>query len=331
MTKARSSADFAAGGFFAGKNAIINGDFNIWQRGTSFTLAGYFADRWTWTTSSYPTTRTMSQQAFSPGAAPVAGYESSFFMRYLITTVGSSTDYYISQPIEDVRTFAGKTVTYSFWAKADSARTINASLTQEFGSGGSSSVTVGSSTHSLTTSWQRFTATMSVPSISGKTIGTNSLLRFMFTPDSALASGYTLDIWGVQVEVGTTATPFETATGTIQGELQACQRYYYRATSTNAYSPLGPLGVAENTTTATFMVQFPSQFRVVPHTIEWANLFLTHVGVPGQPATTATFGNKGLNFCQINVSGSSGLTANRPAAVLDTGFNTGYLGYSAEL
>jgi hypothetical protein len=216
----------------AGKNAIINGDFGVWQRGTSFTnLNGaYAADRFRIDTSGTATTMTTTQQTFTPGTAPVSGYEGKFFFRNTITTVGTMTTCEISQFIEDVRTDAGSTITISFWAKADSARTTTSFVTQTFGSGGSSPVDVNPSgnTFSLTTSWQRFSYTLTMPSISGKTIGTNSYVRIQFR--QAVAAGSVFDFWGLQVEQGTTATTFTTATGTIQGELAACQRYFYRTT-----------------------------------------------------------------------------------------------------
>ena len=213
--------------FVAGKNKIINGDFGIWQRGTTFTnpAAGiYTADRWVLSTDANPTSHTISQQAFTAGSAPVAGYESAYFLRSAITTVGSNTVLEIQQRIEDVRTFANQNVTLSFWAKADSARSSIVYLYQNFGSGGSSGVYVATPTINYTTSWQRFTFNFSVPSISGKTIGSNNSLYVVIR--QASASGSTLDIWGVQLEAGSVATPFTTATGTLSGELAACQRYY---------------------------------------------------------------------------------------------------------
>jgi len=63
----------------AGKNKIINGDFGIWQRGTTFTnltAGAYSADRWIVQTSN--NTIDVSRSTFTPGTAPVAGYESSF-------------------------------------------------------------------------------------------------------------------------------------------------------------------------------------------------------------------------------------------------------------
>jgi hypothetical protein len=77
---------------------------------------------------------------------------------------------------------------------------------------------------------------LTIPSISGKTIGTGSNFRvnlhtsagsdFNTRTDSLGIQTATIDFWGVQVEAGSTATAFQTATGTIQGELAACQRYY---------------------------------------------------------------------------------------------------------
>ena len=216
--------------FAAGKNKIINGDFGVWQRGTSFNYTGltattYTADRFSIFVNGNGT-YTVSQQTFTPGSAPVVGYESQFFCRFATNTVGTSTAGYIfTQRIEDVRQFAGQTVTLSFYAKADSARTIFGVLEQNFGSGGSTTVVTSFSTNTLSTSWTRYSVSVAVPSISGKTIGSSSFLQlaFQITP----AASQVLDIWGVQLEAGSVATPFTTATGTVQGELAACQRYYY--------------------------------------------------------------------------------------------------------
>jgi hypothetical protein len=210
----------------AGKNKIINGDFGIWQRGTSFSLttAAYTADRFR---CSADTSTTFSRQAFTAGTAPVAGYESSFFLR---AATGAGTSYVdVSQPIEDVRTFAGQTATFSFWAKANSATTLVSFFRQSFGSGGSVNVDTAGSSSSLTTSWQRFTFTVAIPSISGKTIGTGSALIPVLYCNSGAASK-SIDIWGVQLERGSKATPFQTASGgSQQAELAMCQRYYQKS------------------------------------------------------------------------------------------------------
>lgn len=212
--------------YYAGKNKIINSDFSVWQRGTSsFSAPGYTADRWRYTAGNGGIG--ISQQTFTPGAAPVSGYEGKFFLRSVGSVASTSGTPTLEQRIEDVQTYAGQTVTVSFWAKS-SASTIPSSivLTQNFGSGGSTAVdTTVVSSPSYTTSWVRYSYTVAVPSISGKTVGTSSYLSLVF--NFPLNQTWTsFDIWGVQVEAGSVATPFQTATGTIQGELAACQRYY---------------------------------------------------------------------------------------------------------
>jgi hypothetical protein len=211
----------------AGKNKIINGDFNIWQRGTTFNaIAGgtYTADRWC---GNYINgTVNATQQSFTAGSAPVAGYESQYFMQLARTSTHASIADYFAQRIEDVRTFAGQTVTFSFWAKISTGTaTLGTYFTQSFGSGGSGEVSAAGSTMSLTTTWTRFSTTYSVPSISGKTIGAGSWFGVQFVLPVA-EGNKTWQIWGAQLEYGSKATPFETATGTIQGELAACQRYF---------------------------------------------------------------------------------------------------------
>ena len=59
------------------------------------------------------------------------------------------------QKVEDVRTFAGQTVTISFWAKAASSLTLTPTLSQEFGSGGSGAVDTAGTAASVTTSWMK--------------------------------------------------------------------------------------------------------------------------------------------------------------------------------
>jgi hypothetical protein len=248
----------------AGKNKVINGGFDVWQRGTSFSQnEQYTADRWFafWDGSG---ARTISQQTFTPGAAPVAGYEGKFFYRYNQTSAGAGGTYSgLANRIEDVRTLAGQPVTLSFWAKAASPITLTSvRVEQVFGSGGSGNVvnTLATSV-AITTSWVRYSYSITLPSISGKTIGTNSLLSVaMFLPVNSI---FTLDLWGVSLEYGSKATPFQTASGgSIQGELAMCQRYYnrYGGASNNALFN----GTNFNTTSLYGVLPFPVQMRVAP-------------------------------------------------------------------
>jgi hypothetical protein len=239
MTRARDVADTQdnLGGpvspFTAGKNKIINGDFGVWQRGTSFNITGgYTADRWMFDRGGSSVTPTISQQTFTPGTAPVAGYEGSFFYRYAQATAGTGQSYnsVAIQKIEDVRNFAGQTITVSAWIKADAARNFTFQIVRDYGSGGSGlEVTNTSSTFTTTTGWVRYSATFNIASLSGKTIGSGSSI-WLAISSSVLNTAQTWDIWGVQAETGSVATPFTTATGTLQGELAACQRYYYKDT-----------------------------------------------------------------------------------------------------
>ena len=209
--------------YVAGKNKIINGDFGIWQRSTSVTVTTdgeyYAPDRFASYYTSGGATVTWSRQTFTPGTAPVAGYEGTYFNRLSCTSATGSTEMGCSQRIEDVRTFAGQTATFSFWAKADSARTCTILLLQTFGSGGSGTVTALNTTQALTTSWARYSFTVAVPSISGKTVGTNSSLRpYVYYTTGQVSGTAQLDTWGWQLEAGSVATPFTTATGTLSGE-----------------------------------------------------------------------------------------------------------------
>jgi hypothetical protein len=248
MTRARDVADTqdnlggAVAPYVAGKNKIINGDFFVNQRAfSSSTSAGYYFDRWYGNLNTG--TVTYSASTFTPGAAPVAGYEGRNFLT--VATSGQSVAgafTFFLQKMEDVRTFANQTVTISFWAKAASGTPkVAVEFQQDFGSGGSPSAGVNTyiNNTAITTSWARYTITGTIPSISGKTIGTTantSFLQLNFwvsagsTFDSRTGSigvqNNTIDLWGLQLESGSVATPFTTASGSIGGELALCQRYF---------------------------------------------------------------------------------------------------------
>jgi hypothetical protein len=219
--------------YAAGKNKIINGDFNINQRAfTSTTTSGTFGfDRFFLTAADG--TVTYSAETFTPGAAPVAGYESTNFAR--IVTTGqtlTSAQARLRQYIEDVRTFAGQTVTVSFWAKASTGTpNIAINFFQSFGSGGSADAIINGQKFAITDAWVRYSKTFTITSISGKTLGAGSALRLAIwtsagsdrdaDTDSLGIQSITVDFWGVQVEEGSVATAFQTATGTLAGELAA--------------------------------------------------------------------------------------------------------------
>ena len=267
----------------AGKNKIINGDFNINQRSfTSSTTDGaYGFDRWLMEASGGAT---YSAQTFTVGSAPVAGYESKNFAR-IATTGQSGAGVYtlLEQKIENVRTFAGQTATVSFWAKAASAGAkIGMELSQSFGAGGSTQVNTQLGAVTLTTSWARYSLSVAVPSISGKTIGTADSLTlglwtsagttFATRASSIGIQTATIDVWGVQVEAGSYATPFQTATGTIQGELAACERYYWRTTSEGSFGALTPVAGSFSTSEVDAMLQLPVSMRVKPTSIDYLNV-----------------------------------------------------------
>jgi hypothetical protein len=334
----------AGGGeYAAGKNKIINGDFTINQRAftSTTTSTAYGFDRFQWSFTGG--TNTYSAQTFTPGAAPVAGYEATNFARVETTGQSAVGDFcYLFQKIEDVRTFAGQTVTFSFWAKASSGTpNVGISIEQQFGAGGSPVVVVNGGVKAITTSWARYSATIAIPSVSGKTIGSAPrLIAGLFTSAGTTLSGAgypavgiqntTIDFWGIQVEAGSVATAFQTATGTIEGELAACQRYYYRITQTANNEPLSGYGNAISTTAIEFIIPNPVSMRVSPISVDSANLAAGD-GVNARHNLSAiTLNTATTNFAYI-AGTTTGVTQFRNYSLLNQTSTTAYVGFSAEL
>ena len=181
----------------------------------------------------------------------------------------------------------------------------------------------------ITPTWQRFSMTINVPSISGKTIGSGSYLRHLWQINAS-SGNFTLDLWGFQLEVGSVATPFSRAGGTLQGELAACQRYYYRFGGVAANTTFG-LGIAASTTVPKFVINHPVTMRVSPTSLDYANLYAfdSNTGLAVLSSLAINAGQSDTHIAWLE-GGTSGLTQYRPYALIATGTN-GYVGFSAEL
>ena len=323
--------------FVAGKNKIINGDFGIWQRGTSFSTASgtlsnstYTADRWAVTYDGTGSTRTVSQQAFTPGTAPVAGYESAYYWQYAQTVAGSGATYNdFYQRIEDVRTFAGQTVTVSFWAKVSSGTVSQTFALRQYYGGGGSVIDTNSAGFTVTSSWQRFALTVTLPSLSGATLGSGSWLALEFRLPTNTT--FTYSLWGVQVEAGSVATPFTTASNTLQGELALCQRYYWRGISGASYGFLNGAGFSYTSSNAQISVTYPVTMRAIPSSVDYSSLVVQDSAAGIFSLSSITLDASVTNTIGASFAGTtSGMTTNRFLRLLGSG-STAYIGFSADL
>ena len=335
----------------AGKNKLINGDFKINQRNfTSITANGdYGFDRFLQILSGGTVTST--PQVFTAGAAPVAPYEATNYWQMVTSGQSAASDRaLVAQRIEDVRSLAGQTITVSFWAKANSGTPKMAvEVAQYFGLGGSPSAIVNTYVGQVTlsTSWARYSVTAAIPSISGKTIGTTAGSSYvqvnLYTSagtdfnartGSIGVQNNTFGIWGVQLEYGSYATPFQTATGTIQGELSACQRYYYRQSIQATPNRFGS-GWNNQTTAAYILTNFPATMRTSPTALEQSgtagDYSLVTSGTTVTVCSTVPTIDTANQFQGISIfTVASGLTAGQ--ACLGRPVNTSaFLGWSAEL
>lgn len=187
-------------GPLAGVNKHPNGRMAYWRGGTSFASPSSLtetADGWFPEYDGSIGTFTIARQSFTLGQTDVPG-NPKYFLRWDHSSAGSgSTLRRLRIPLRNgVEWRQGQQVTRSVWLKADSARSVTAKILQYFGTGGSPSATVEASSTSwnLTTSWQQFTITATMPSISGKTLGSNGDDSVVLTLDLPVNVTMTIDV-----------------------------------------------------------------------------------------------------------------------------------------
>ena len=224
------------------ENRIINGAFDFWQRGTTGTGDGYIADRWLQVRDGG--TVTTSRQAFTLGDT-LGSNSPTYFLRQTVSGQSTSAQYALTtQAVEGVRSYAGQTITVLGWARRSSGSgNMAVEPGQFFGTGGSpsSTVLVSPQTVTLTSSWAPFALTFAIPSVSGKTLGTNNndYFRVIFwssagsTLDARTNSlglqTIGVDLWGIHIKQGTHTTSAVDLyrQPELGPELARCQRYYY--------------------------------------------------------------------------------------------------------
>ena len=308
--------------FAAGKNKIINGDFGIWQRGTTTTSSGYAtADRWN---NQATGTTTISQESsdlptgFQYGIKFVTSASSSFGQFKTFLERGT------------VIPMRGQVVTISAYVKISGGYTGSwiGQVYYSNSSDSSASVTTqvglnAAIASSATSSWARVSFQATIPT---DAVG----LGVFFVPDSVQASGATVRMTGVQLEAGSVATPFTTATGTLSGELAACQRYYYRNANGSTYNGYGS-GISTSTSNAVVLVNLPVAMRIAPTAVDYSTL-----GITDNATYQLALANLYLTYASptsvvLSCPTAVGQTQYRPAQLTNQNSTSGYLGFSAEL
>lgn len=317
------SADYANIGipYFMYKNRVLNGDFYIWQRGTSLntitTTNTYYPDQWVYTFDGSTPYVNVQREAFTVGQTSVPDDPLYYCECSVSGSIPSGQTFSrMSQRIEGVQTFQGQSATISLWAKADTTRSVSVAINQNFGTGGSPSSTVNTSgtTFSLTTSWAKYTYTFAVPSISGKTLGTSGNGYLELVLGLPINSAFTIDIAHIQFEQGSNATQFEYRN--IEHDLLMCQRYFF-------VGGIGGNGIFYVSTAAVTNLTVPVPMRATPTLAIVAQPIINAPSVGQWTASGATVAYDAPGFpvggvtTIVDYTGFSGATAGKPAFVFN--------------
>lgn len=301
-----SNSIIESGSTATGQNFIINGDFSIWERGNffAFTDAGskYTSDRWLVDVTNYTGEVYVTDYEFTPPTLAIPGYgQIANAIRLEINT--SNTSLSLEQRIEGVKTLAGQSVTLSFWARRDGTPSYNIvpKLIQNFGTGGSSPVTVTGTSVSITKSnWgDRIVQTLTLPNIAEKTIsGSGDDYLSIVLEMNNLEQSIKPSIWGVKLEAGTSATDFSLCGGgSGAAELALCQRYFYIPYT--ADSLVNIPAIRTSATKAEITATLPVEMRKLP------NLIVSGSSPYGRVAyLSSNFENLTQDVSSIDISGS---------------------------
>jgi microcystin-dependent protein len=302
------------------QNYIINGGMDIWQRGTSVVAGNsYTADRFT------SDSGTVSRQAGPPGIA--------FSARVSNATGNPAIRQAIELPAQGSagEFVVGSTWTVSFFARTSTSLAANLGLYVAFSEtvyGDPAAVAVFNSTNigPSTSAWVRYTRTFTVSATPAGTA--RALVVVPYLNSGAFAGDFF--ITGVQLEAGTTATPFRRNAPSLQAELAACQRYFQSFPGGVGCSLSG---VSHLTTGMILAYSLPTPMRISP-TLTASGLMITSDQFATDPqanvsiAPTVTGSPLGG---RLVFGGFTGLTIGRYYSLPGANIGSGSLTFSAEL
>jgi hypothetical protein len=208
------------------KNLIINGGFDVWQRGTSGNKSGngyggyLSADRW----ASYYDGTNLSQVSATINSLP------QYALRITSTTGNAIYSY---QKVEKGSSIvSGKTITFSYWARASTPMQLSREFRFYDSATQNTIVQIEPPSFPITTSWQKFTETRILTDTYLN--NTRDLYVLFFVPTADMSTGDYIEITNVQLELGSVATEFEHRS--YGEELALCQRYYQKSYDINTYT-----------------------------------------------------------------------------------------------
>jgi hypothetical protein len=334
------------------KNRLINGEFEIWQRGTAqtFITAGvYLADRWTCMGF---------QQARHQRVAvvgPVSGMTARSAMRVSSSpnsdngSAGTRMD--LSQKIENLNCYdlAGQTVTYSYWVRFSSATFNSVTNLQNSAFGNFNSYFASSTTNtdaatstdsigsvngivtinngSLPTTWTKITGTATIPA------GSNNValrLQFGLLGSTTNPGDNWYEVTECQVELGSIATAFDRRPYPL--EQLMCQRYF-QLIGGPSYTAIGfGINFAGAQVARAVYVKYNTTMRVIPSVSIIGNLIVTDrtgFDTPVSSIVSFSSGTDSANFYfgKNAVSGAD----NAPVQIAVQNGTTSFLAFNAEL
>ena len=308
----------------SGRNKIINGAFDIWQRGITFAGGQYGADRFNSGAGSNAFTITQT-----------SGIGGSRYAAKLTQTGSNSFTQFGTQiEFNNCYDLQNQTVTISFVAQANNTNSGSTGFiarTRTIAGIDGACLFTGSNADTsitLTTTATRYTVTRALPATFG------SLSLEFCTNAGVTGDGYTIS--NIQLELGSAATPFNRAGGTIQGELAACQRYYYRTSSATNSNPAYSLfctGFASSTTQILATVNFPVSMRIAPSALDTSAMstFYSEGGNTWNTPTSISIGGSIQNNLGQIVIVKSGFTSGANYLIFSNNTTTAFLGFTAEL
>ena len=301
------------------RNLIINGAMQVWQRGTSTTTSSdYQADRF-WV---------VNQGTYARDNSAPDGFQ------YSAKLTHSSSDMAIGTPLELPATgnaaplVATNKFTVSFYGKADSG-TEDVNLlcryrNSKFSGTNQVDFTGTGQTFTLTTSWQRFTKTFTIPTVNAN----NTIISI-----EVEGIGATAYFTGFQAELGEYATDFEHRS--YADELRRCKRYYQqypeKPTADNYTTLVSSCVACHSTQEGYWAVDFRPSLRNPPSFSHTGNFRANGSGVASVGLTTMGIYHNGTSSTFMYARASSGFVAGVPVIISTNNDNTAFIKFDAEL